>query len=146
MNHRSPEKLFLFSFIWPCLCQMAQVYSFCYLQQQMSRGALNHIWYSFAADHYIVCCMYVLCTAHLMAKNCLYISLCHKTGICLQFQTSLKAHSAIHNSLWQDHLLHREGSSLTREKPDSNGCLSHNEEDEDNEEENEKGEDEREEE
>ena len=43
-------------------------------------------------------------------------------------------------------MLHREGSSLTREKPDSNGCLSHNEEDEDNEEENEKGEDEREEE
>ena len=68
-------------------------------------------------------------------------------GICLQLQTSLKAHSAIHNSLWQDHLLQREGSNLTSwEKPDSNGCLSHNEEDEDHEvgegeEENEKGDD-----
>ena len=68
-----------------------------------------------------------------MAKNCLYVSSSHTIGICLQLQTSLKAHSVIHNSLWQDHLLHREGSNLTREKPDSNGCLSHNEEDEDNE-------------
>ena len=34
--------------------------------------------------------------------------------------------------LWQDHLLER-GGSLTRENPHSSGCLSHNEEDEDNE-------------
>ena len=51
---------------------------------------------------------------------------------------------AIHNSLWQDHLLHTREGSPTQEKHHSSGCLSHDEEEEGGEEEEEgkKGEDE----